>query len=149
MKVSIRKVSTKEAEEVQICCREITPEVRDIYTYVQNKGTELLGLEDGVRCIFKLEDVLYFEAVDEKVFAYTKEHVYEMKMRLYEVEEAYASYYFIRCSKSIVINLMLLQGISPALNGRFWAHLQNGEKIVINRSYVPMLRKAIAEKAGE
>lgn len=144
MQVTIRKIVKKEEEQVIIECVEITPEIRDIYSYVQNKGMELSGIVDGQnRKKFRLEDVYYFEALDEKVFAYTKEQIYEMKMRLYEVEKAYENRHFIRCSKSVVLNLMLLDSISPALSGRFFAHMKNGEKLMISRQYAPRLKQVV------
>lgn len=143
MRVKIQKVKQKEEEQVIIECVDITPEVKDIYSYALTKGKELNGIRDGCTCRFKLEDVCYFEAVDEKVFAYTEKEVYELKLRLYEVEEAYRQYYFVRCSKSMVLNLKLLDSISPALNGRFWAHMHNGENIMISRQYVPVLKQMI------
>lgn len=143
MKVKIQKILQKEEEQVVIECVEITPEIRDIYSYVQTKGKELSGLLEGRICRFCLEEVCYFEAVDEKVFAYTKDRIYEMKLRLYEVEAAYQEYHFVRCSKSMVLNLMLLESISPALNGRFYAHMKNGEKVMISRQYVPALKQAV------
>ncbi len=144
MKVSIKKILNKEEERVIIECVEITSEIRDIHSYIQSKGTELSGVVEGeYRKKFRLEDVYYFEALDEKVFAYTKEQVYEVKMRLYEVEKAFENYHFIRCSKSVILNLMLLDSISPALNGRFFAHMKNGEKLMISRQYAPHLKQAV------
>ncbi|MGN1147619.1 MAG: LytTR family DNA-binding domain-containing protein [Lachnospiraceae bacterium] len=146
MKVKVRKIQQKEEEQVVIECVEITQEIRDIYSYALAKGEELSGVTEGRICRFRLEDVCYFEALDEKVFAYTKEQVYELKARLYEVEQAYKPCHFIRCSKSMVLNLMLLEGISPALNGRFFAHMKNGEKIIISRQYVPELKQMVMGK---
>ena len=139
MQVSIRKILSKEKEQVIIECVEITPEIRDIHSYV-----ELSGIVDGqYQKKFRLEDVYYFEALDEKVFAYTREQVYEVKMRLYEVEKEYENHHFIRCSKSIVLNLMLLDSISPALNGRFFAHMKNGEKVIISRQYASHIKEVV------
>lgn len=146
MKVEIRKITQKEKEQVIIECVEITPEIKDIHSYCLAKGKELSGVLDDHLFRFRLEDVYYFEAVDEKVFAYARDKVYEVKMRLYEVEEAYREYHFIRCSKSVVLNLMLLESISPALNGRFLAHMKNGEKIMISRQYVPELKQVVMGK---
>lgn len=143
MRVKIRKIQKKEEEQVLIDCVEITPEIKDIYSYVLTKGTELTGTEEGCLRRFRLEDVCYFEALDDKVFAYTQNHVYEQKLRLYEVEEVYEKYHFIRCSKSMVMNLMQLEGISPALSGRFFAHMKNGEQIIISRQYVPRLKEIV------
>ena len=144
MRVSIRKILNKEQEQVIIECVEITSQIREICSYVENKGREILGIVDGeYQKRFRLEDVYYFEALDEKVFAYTKEQVYEIRMRLYEVEKAFENQHFIRCSKSVVLNLMLLDSISPALNGRFFAHMKNGEKLMISRQYASLVKKVI------
>jgi len=144
MRVSIRKILKREEEQVIIECVEVTPQIREIYSYVENKGREISGIVDGEQQKrFRLEDIYYFEALDEKVFAYTKEQVYEIRMRLYEVEENFKDQHFIRCSKSIVLNLMLLDSISPALNGRFFAHMKNGEKLMISRQYAPLVKKVI------
>lgn len=144
MKVSIRKILKKEEEQVIIECVEITPEIKDIHSYVQTKGTGLSGVTFDKRIErFYLQDVYYFEALDEKVFAYTKQQVYEIKMRLYETEQLYGAYHFVRCSKSVVLNLMQLECISPALNGRFFAHMKNGEKLMISRQYAGNLKRIV------
>lgn len=144
MKVNIRKISDKEKEQVIIECVEITPEIQDIKAYASLKGTELCGIADGQHMTrFSLEDVYYFEALDEKVFAYTKEQICEIKMRLYEAEQLYKNYHFVRCSKSVVLNLMLLESISPALNGRFFAHMKNGEKLMISRQYASRIKRIV------
>ncbi len=143
MRVKIKKIEEKSEEQVIIECVEVTKEVEEIKAYALTKGLTLSGIYKEQLCTFKLEEVLYFEAVDEKVFAYTPELVYELKMRLYQVEEAYRERHFVRCSKSFVINLMCLEGISPALNGRFMAHMNNGEKIIISRQYVQGVKEMV------
>lgn len=143
MKVTVKKVEKKEQEQVVIECVEITKEIKDIYSYALSKGVELSGIDNGRIEKIRLEDVYYFEALDEKVFAYTPKQVFEIKLRLYEVEQAYVSHHFIRCSKSVVLNLMQLKSISPALNGRFFAHLKNGEKVMISRQYISSIKEVI------
>ncbi len=144
MKVCIRKILKKEDEQVVIECTEITPEVEDIRTYVMGKGVELSGVTNDRRTErFRLESVYYFEALDEKLFACTEEQVYEVKMRLYEAERDFERFHFVRCSKSVVLNLLLLEGISPALNGRFFAHMKNGERLMISRQYAGKMKRIV------
>lgn len=143
MKVRIKQISDKADECLIIECVEVTPDIESIRSYALTKGTTLTGNMDERTYQFNLSDVFYFEAVDERVFAYTKGRSYELKIRLYELENAYADKHFIRCSKSFVINLIKLEGISPALNGRFTAHMKNGEKIIISRQYVPDIKRAV------
>lgn len=144
MRVCIRKILKKEDEKVIIECMEITPEVEDIRAYAAGKGAEIWGTTDSRRTErFRLEDVYYFEALDEKLFAYTGEQVYEVKMRLYEAERAFERFHFVRCSKSVILNLLLLEGISPALNGRFFAHMKNGERLMISRQYAGEMKRIV------
>lgn len=143
MNVFIRQIKDKQNEKVIIDCVEITQDVQKIRSFVLTKGTTLTGKMDESICQFNLNEVYYFEAVDEKVFAYTEGKVYELRNRLYELESAYSDKHFVRCSKSFLINLMKLESISPSLNGRFVAHMKNGEKIVVSRRYVLELKRII------
>lgn len=133
-----------ENEKAIIECTDVTTEIEDIKSYILSKGTQLtvFGFEERAYSL-KLDDICYFEAVDEHVFAYTADKTYSVKKRLYELENLYSAYRFVRCSKSVLINVFLVESISPALNGRFFAHMQNGEKVIISRQYVPQLKKAI------
>lgn len=88
-------------------------------------------------------EVCYIEAVDNKVFLYTAKQVYETRQKLYELEELLKENYFLRVSKSLLLNLMKVRAIKPALNGRFTAVLQSGEEIIISRKYVPALKTAL------
>jgi len=143
MKVRIKQISSKANECLIIECVEVTPDIESIRSYALTRGMTLTGSLDERIYQFNLSNVFYFEAVDERVFAYTKARSFELKIRLYELENAYADKHFIRCSKSFIINLMKLESISPALNGRFTAHMKNGEKIIISRQYVPEVKRAV------
>jgi len=143
VKVILKKISDKADECLIIECVEVTPDVESIRSYALTKGTTLSGSEDERIYQFNLSDVFYFEAVDERVFAYTKNRTLELKTRLYELENAYADKHFVRCSKSFIINLMRIECISPILNGRFLAHMKNGEKIIISRQYVAAIKRAV------
>ncbi len=143
MKVRIKQISDKVKECLIIECVEVTPDIESIRSYALTKGTNLTGIADERIYQFNLSEVFYFEAVDERVFAYTKDNTYEVKVRLYELENAYANKHFVRCSKSLLINLMKIESISPALNGRFTAYMKNGEKLIISRQYVPKMKRTV------
>lgn len=143
MKVCLKQINDKINECITIECVEVTPDIESIRSYALSKGTTLMGNIDERIYQFNLFDVFYFEAVDECVFAYTKNKAYELKIRLYRLEEAYRDKHFVRCSKSYIINLLKIDCISPALNGRFTAHMKNGQKIIISRQYVPEMKIAV------
>ena len=47
---------------------------------------------------------------------------------------------FVRCSKSMIVNMEKIEYLSPLFSGRLEAHLKNGEKIIISRQYVHHLK---------
>lgn len=136
MKVSIEKISREKQQEVLIRCYEVNGEVLEIAKFVKatQEGIEVF-YEQGMKVI-PLFDIYYVEAVDNHVFVYSKKDVYEIKMRLYEFEQMYGERQFFRCSKAVIVNLLKIQSLKPALNGRFLAVLQNGENVIIARKYV-------------
>lgn len=87
--------------------------------------------------------IYYFEAVDNKVFIYCRQRVYESKQRLYEIEAQFANSDFIRVSKSVILNIGKINSIAPAYGGRFEATLDNQEKVIISRQYVPALKEKL------
>lgn len=132
---------------MEIRCHEITEEIREIVTFVKTRQGQLTGVMEGRQYEVPVRDVCYIEAVDNKVFLYTQKQVYETRQKLYEMEELLQEKYFLRVSKSLLLNLMKVKAIKPALNGRFLAILQNGEELIISRKYVPALKAAL--KGGD
>lgn len=143
MRTELRRVQEKKDEKITIECVEVTSEIREIITYLQTKGKEISGVSEGHYANLKLSEIYYFEAIDEHVFAYTKDKVYEIKSRLYEVEERFREIFFLRISKSMVVNLRKIETITPALNARFMAHLKNGEQLIVTRQYVKPLKEIL------
>lgn len=65
-----------------------TNEFARIKEYVENISETFMGYMMRKEWVpVSVEDVLYFEAVDGKVFAYTSNELYEVKGRLYQIEE--------------------------------------------------------------
>lgn len=143
MQVKIRKIAEKQPEEVEIRCHEVTEEVREIVTFIKTRNGQLTGVQEGKQYEIPVTDICYIEAVDERTFLYTSKQVYETRQRLYELEELLKEKYFLRVSKSMLLNLMKIQAIKPALNGRLTAVLKSGEEIIISRKYVQELRRAL------
>ena len=143
MRVHIEKVNSEEQEQVLIQCMVVNQEVKEITDFIKSKDNTLTGYENSQRYHIALQDIYYFEGVDNKVYAYLHNHVYEIKNKLYELEESHKQQKFFRCSKSILVNLLKIEYVKPALNGRFTARLINGEQIIISRQYVPALKQVL------
>lgn len=143
MRVRVENIKRKEEEQVLIRCVKMNDEVMEIVEFIKSREDMLTGQDDSQTYQISLRDIYYFEAVDNKVYAYLKNRVYEVKNKLYELEERYTKRQFFRCSKSVLVNLMRIECVKPALNGRFTAKLFNGEQIIISRQYVPELKNLL------
>lgn len=142
MKITIEELRDGGEEEIIIKCRDITPELLRIVS--QLKASDALVAYDGSEIHrVRPSDIFYIEAVDNKTFLYLKEHVYESRQKLYELENLLAGCDFLRISKSEIVNLSKVRSLSPALSGRFEATLENGERVIISRQYMGDLKKRL------
>ncbi|HWL24510.1 MAG TPA: LytTR family DNA-binding domain-containing protein [Ureibacillus sp.] len=143
MRISIEEIGIELEEEILIRCHEVNDEVYEIVNKLETSNLILLGyINDRVHRI-KLSDIYYFEAVDGKVFSYCKDAVYEVKQKLYELEQLFKEKNCFRASKSTILNLAKISSIYPSISGRFEAVLDNGERAVVSRQYVPVLKKML------
>lgn len=143
MKITIIEPLDDEEDEVIIKCRYVDESLLQIINGFKMQKQKLSGFHEGKIYVIEPQDVFYFEAVDNKVFIYCIEKIFESKLKLYEIEELYNNTDFFRASKSTILNVSKIKNLSPAFSGRFEALLQNGERVIISRQYVPELKKKL------
>ncbi len=157
MIVTIRDLLPGEEEEVIVKCALLDTKVVELINELKSRGNS-----EGTKPVHKLNvylngdihliepsEVYYFEYVDQKVFVYGKTKVYEIKSKLYELEEQLPQKDFIRVSKSCILNLNKIGSLTPGLGGRFEARLKNGEKVIISRQYVNVLKEVLGLQRRE
>ena len=150
MQVKELIVGQPQEEGVTLEYMRLTREFAEIRDYCLHKGETVTGYTgDGEAVSVRVEDVLYFEAVGELVFAYAEDAVYEVKKRLYQIEEGVRRNSVQRASKSTLINTEHIVSVRPALNGRLFAKMENGEEVLISRNYAKQIAKCIMEGDDE
>lgn len=143
MKISIEEINKELVEEILIRCHEVDDEIYEIVNKLETENLIVLGYQHDRVHRIKLNDIYYFEAVDGKVFIYCKDNVFEVKQKLYELEELCKEKNCFRASKSTILNLAKISSIYPSISGRFEAVLDNGERAVVSRQYVPVLKNML------
>lgn len=143
MDIKVIKITDEKDEKITIECHEVTREVNSIVRFVKSLQKTISGELDDREYEISIQDIYYIESVDNKSYLYTKNKVYQIREKLYEIEETLSESSFLRVSKSVVVNLLKIKSIKPALNGRFSAVLTNGEAVIISRKYVPTLKEKI------
>ncbi len=146
MKLLIEQDDRYKETEIHIRCGMIDTELQHIIDEIHLSMFSLMVSKDGVISKLSLEEIFYFESVDERTFVYSKEDVFMCDHRLYEIEEKIGKYCFARISKSVIVNIKKIREIKPQLNGRFEAILDNGERQVVNRHYVSGLKEKFTRR---
>ncbi|MEG0276495.1 MAG: LytTR family DNA-binding domain-containing protein [Coprobacillus sp.] len=141
MKINILEDQNINETEIIIKCKEKSDDIDKIIKLLEVDNHLLICKKDKDIFQVSIEDIMFIESVDEKTFVYLQDIVYENQSKIYELEEKLNNNNFIRISKSCLLNLDFLRSVRAIINGKYEATLLNGEKLVINRSYMNNFRK--------
>lgn len=141
MKLVIEQNGNFQETEIIIRCSSINSELQKIIDAIKISSFTITAYKDGYLQKINHEDICYIESVDEKTFIYCENDVYDCKMKLFELEETLTNSSFVRISKSCILNIDFIEKVKPMLNGKYEVLLINGEKLIINRHYIPIFKK--------
>lgn len=145
MKLTINQSEEYNDIEITINCSAVDKPLERLIEQIRLYGFALHGKKDGTMTLIPPEDIFYFESTDGKTFIYKEKDVYECDLRLYEIEERFCKGVFVRISKAAILNLRKLRSFRTQFNGKLEAQLSNGERLEVNRHYVPELKQRLIE----
>ena len=115
--------------------------IEDVLTSLNEQSDSLKVMKDGRSYNIKYGDIYYIEAVDNSTFIYSKDDCFEIKDKLYQIENNLMNDGFLRCSKSMICNLGKIKAVEKEKNSRLSAILLNDEIITISRQYVSEFKR--------
>lgn len=143
------EVDPSSDEEIVIKCRELTHDVLALKSEIESgarAGGEDISLTLGGREYFvSLKDVLFFESSDDRTAAHTGDHMYYTGRRLFELTGTLPGY-FMRVSKSCIVNLKLISSIHRDVAGVCEVCFSGSQKkIYVSRMYYKAFRERLIE----
>lgn len=141
MKLTIEKDLPVNEVEITIRCGKMDAGLEALVRQIQLYDITIAGKKDGRNYLFTLDCIFYFESVEERTYLYLKEGVYECSKRLYELEQLLENTAFSRISRACMINTSMVESVRPLLGRRLEARLDNGERLIVNRHYVPVFKE--------
>ena len=151
MKIRIELDSSIE-EEVIIRCRELTEEVQMIQKTLADlasKNHRFVFYKGDTEYYLPLAEILFFETEEKVIYAHTKDDMYQMKYRLYELEE-FLPGHFMRISKSTILNTNKVYSIQRNLTASSVVEFQNSHKqVFVSRHYYKPLKNKLEEKRNQ
>ena len=146
MKLNINiDVGAKEPE-ILITTAHMTEDVNRVVEFVSrldDSPTVLSGTRDDKVELLDYDAIIRIYAEEGKVFARTERGLYQIRLRLYEVEERLDNGKFVRISNSEIVNLKKVKSLDLSFVGTICMELSNGEVSYVSRRYVSKIKKVL------
>lgn len=144
MKLKMIKDSIYEETEVILKYAKKDDLVQRIVTFLESADKQIDCFDDRKEQIkVNISDIYYIESIDKKTFVYLADAVYQTDWRLYQLLADLQSNGFVQINRACLLNISVLEKIRPLFNSRMEATLLNGEKVIVNRSYLDNVKSAL------
>ncbi len=147
MKIRI-EICSEGDDEIIIRCRERDERIQSIERVldgIAKSRRELVLYIGNSEYYVPIPYILFFETVDGKVCAHTRDAMYSSQHKLFELENMLPSS-FVRISKSAIANVTQISSLSRELVGNGEVRFYKTEKkTYFSRAYYKILRDRIEE----
>lgn len=149
MKIQIEVDEKIEENEVIIRCSKLSNDVKDIQTVLEDMLSQrksIIFYKNDTEYYIPLQEILFFDTEEDGICAHTVDNIYSVKYKLYELEELLPGY-FMRVSKSTILNLNKIYAITRSISSSSKVEFQNTHKqIYVSRYYYKPLKIKLLEK---
>ncbi len=146
MKLNIKIDTSVEEPEALITTPRMSEEVNKIVDYIgklNEEPTVISGVKDDKVEILEQSGLIRAYAEGGKVFAKTERGLYQVRLRLYELEERLDGGVFVRISNSEIVNLKKVKSIDLSFVGTICMEMSDGEVSYVSRRYVSKIKKIL------
>lgn len=100
----------------------------------------IIGTHGSDATVIDVRTVLAFYAKDKAVWAHTTSGDYQLKQRLYEIDEALPAADFVRISQSEIVNIGAIKNLDLSLTGTISVRLVDGTRYYVSRRQLPSFK---------
>ena len=118
MKVRMYKNELLKEDSVDIHYKDMNTQIKEVLEICEKEFFKIEGTSKQEKYLIDINNIYYFDTVDKKSFAYLKNDVYQISYRLAEIEENLGEYGFVRISKSMIVNIYMINHMKAELNMR-------------------------------
>lgn len=148
MKVKLEIDPNADETEVKITAAKMDDEVKHLYQMLQKDKDDLSQIEafkDNVSYYLKPSDILFFETDSKVVMAHTAKNAYQVKYKLYELENLLHGN-FMRVSKSTILNLDQIYALTRSISNCQIKFQDSYKTVYVSRHYYRELRNRVDER---
>lgn len=146
MKLNIKIDANYKEPEALITTACMTEEVNRVVDFINKSNKSIImisGIKDDKVELIEQEELIRLYTENGKVFASTEYNTYQIRLRLYELEERLDDNMFVRISQSEIVNLKKVRSLDLNFVGTICMELSNGEVSYVSRRYVSKIKKLL------
>lgn len=141
------KLESAELPETEVVIRgDVTSEeVVSILQFLKKRSSgKVLLYKEEEQFIIDVNEIVFVEVSDSKVYAYGKQDIYEAKQKLYELKDLLSPHSFVQINKSVIVNINCVKSIQAEFSGNYRMKLKNRkETLTISRKYFKEFKDCI------
>ena len=136
-------IDKNEEERVVIYAKERNSLVKEIEKLVNSTGVSLIGTLDNSSNIINPCDVTCFMVENNKIYALIEDKKYQLKERLYQLEDMPFNEFFVKLNQSCFANIKKIKEFKTSIGGAIMVIFQNGYKDYISRRELKNVKERI------
>lgn len=136
-------IDDKQEEKVVIYAKERTALVEEIEKLVASTGVSLTGTLEDTSILINPSEVSCFISESGKIYALIDEKRYQLKERLYQLEDMPFNEFFIKLNQSCYANIKKIKEFKSSFGGSIMVVFQNGYVDYISRRELKNVKERI------
>lgn len=144
MQVEIKIDSDCKEPKIIILTDRMTDEVNAIVRKLTKEAPQMLaGFKEDTLEILEQVQISHIYTANGKVYAVNDKGEYQLRLRMYELEDRLDKNSFVRISNSEIINLKKVNNFDLSFAGTICVTLLNGTVTYVSRRYVAKIKQAL------
>jgi len=135
--------------KVDVTAPELTADLQKILNNLSNVSStkeEIVATKNNEIFLLKSKEVIYFYSDEKNNFAKTKDGIYKIKEKLYELEECLEKEKFIRISNSCIINIEKTNSFDVSQIGSLFAKMEDDTKQEVSKRKIKNVMSFLNER---
>ncbi len=144
MEIEIKIENGYTSPKVIVLTQKMTDEVNALIARISAEEPRVIaGIKDDTLKLLEQEEIIRVCSGDGKVFAVTEDGEYQLRCRLYEMEEKLDRKSFVRISGSEIINLKQVKNFDLSFVGTICVKMKDGSVTYVSRRHVSKIKKIL------
>ena len=130
--------------EIHLCNYEKNQELTDTYELLEKLLDTKIKVHKGQESgVVVPSQIVRIYSENKKVYIRTREDCFEVKDRIYTLEELLKERGFVRISNSEIVNVQQIDKLDMSHAGTIKMYLQNGDETYVSRRYISKIKEVL------